>query len=515
MIFQPQPGFQTQALSTPADIAIFGAAAGVGKSWTLLMEGGRSVELPGYTAMGFRRTSPQLRNPGGLLDASRKLYPHLGGKLRENEMEWRFPTLRGEDPSVLRLSHLQYDKDVESHQGAEYAFLFFDELTHFTENQFWYLISRNRSTCGVRPYTRASCNPDPDSFVASLVEWWIDQDTGYPIQERKGVIRFLIRLSGVLVWGATKQEVYDQVKNDENFKEVVEQAKAAGVNWKSLIKSFTFISGSIYENKALLSKNPDYLGTLLSLDENEQNQLLRGNWKVSQDGLALCQYQCVKDIFNNYKTPSQQRYITADVSRFGRDFTVIFVWVGWTVVKIVIYYQTEAHECVNLIEQERQRWGVVRSRVVVDQDGPIGAAVRAQGGYMGFSGGTPALANIDALISKEQYENVKTQCAYRVAEENINRGDICVEVSTEAVMVNGLYTTKVKACGKVQDVRDLISQDLRAWKQKPRSNEGKRQMNNKDEQKILLGGRSPDFGDNILMRKWFDIAVVGGGVAQR
>lgn len=501
MPIQPQEGFQTRALSTSADIAILGAAAGVGKSWTLMMESARNVGIPDYTGMLFRRTSPQIRNPGGLLDASRKLYPLAGGKLRDQEMEWRFRR------SVIKFSHLQHEKDVENHQGAEYAFIGFDELTHFMESQFWYMVSRNRSTSGVRPYVRGTCNPDPDSFVARLVAWYINQETGYPIPERDGVIRYLIRLGGSMIWGDSKQDVYDQVKNVEAFMAEKENAERAGIKWQSLIKSFTFISGSIYENKKLLSVNPDYLASLMALGEEEQMQLLRGNWKVSMDGLSLCEYLRVTDMFNNYRTPSQTRVITADCSRFGRDFTVICVWVGWTCVKTVIWYKTEAHEIVQYIDMERQRFGVSRSDVVVDQDGPIGAAVRKGGDYRGFSGGTPALPDYDAHIKKEQYENVKTQCAYRVAEENINQGDICIVITNESVQVNGIYTTKVKANGEVVDVRDLYLADVRAWKRKPRSNEGRLQMNNKDEQKLLLNGRSPDFGDNIIMRKWYDLAI--------
>ena len=51
------------------------------------------------------------------------------------------------------------------------------------------MLSRNRSMCGVRPYVRASCNPDADSWVASFLSWWIDQDTGYAIPERSGKIQ--------------------------------------------------------------------------------------------------------------------------------------------------------------------------------------------------------------------------------------------------------------------------------------------------------------------------------------
>ncbi|WP_325053334.1 terminase large subunit domain-containing protein [Sinorhizobium meliloti] len=65
----------------------------------------------------------------------------------------------------------------------------FDELTHFSASSSRYMVSRNRSMSGVGPYTRATCNPDADSWVAELISWWIDQDTGLPIPERAGVLR--------------------------------------------------------------------------------------------------------------------------------------------------------------------------------------------------------------------------------------------------------------------------------------------------------------------------------------
>lgn len=69
------------------------------------------------------------------------------------------------------------------------CFIGFDELTHFSEAQFWYMLSRNRSMSGVRPYVRATTNPDADSWVAKLIDWWIDDVSGYPIPERGGVVR--------------------------------------------------------------------------------------------------------------------------------------------------------------------------------------------------------------------------------------------------------------------------------------------------------------------------------------
>lgn len=138
----------------------------------------------------------------------------------------------------------------------------FDEVTHFTENQFWYMLSRNRSTCGIRPYVRASCNPDPDSFVRKLISWWIDDDTGLAIPERSGVIRYMARIDGEVRWGDTREEV---------------AAQGADIND---VKSFTFIMSSVYDNQELLKRNPEYIGNLRALPLVEQERLLNGNWNI-------------------------------------------------------------------------------------------------------------------------------------------------------------------------------------------------------------------------------------------
>ena len=69
------------------------------------------------------------------------------------------------------------------------------------------MVSRNRSTCGVRPYIRATCNPDADSWVADFLAWWIDPETGLPIPERAGVLRYYIRVSDKIVWADRPEEL--------------------------------------------------------------------------------------------------------------------------------------------------------------------------------------------------------------------------------------------------------------------------------------------------------------------
>jgi Terminase large subunit, T4likevirus-type, N-terminal len=123
----------------------------------------------------FRRERVQVFNEGGLWDEASEIYPLLGARSNRNEATWTFP--KG---SSVSFSHLQLADDVQAHQGAQIVLIEWDELTHFLASQFWYMFSRNRSKSGIRPYQRASTNPDPDSWVADLIEWWIDQDQFLP-----------------------------------------------------------------------------------------------------------------------------------------------------------------------------------------------------------------------------------------------------------------------------------------------------------------------------------------------
>ena len=115
--------------------------------------------------------------------------------------------------STLAFDYISRDADVYAWQGSQICFLGFDELTHFSEFTFFYMLSRNRSICGVEPFVRATCNPDSDSWVAKFIEWWINQETGYAIPERSGVVRVFYRNGeGKITWGETRQEVCDKVK---------------------------------------------------------------------------------------------------------------------------------------------------------------------------------------------------------------------------------------------------------------------------------------------------------------
>ena len=256
----PQAGPQTQFMASSADIIIYGGAAGGGKTYALLLEALRHKDVKSFGAVIFRHNYNQITAEGGLWDASQKIFNQVpdAHSRKSPKLHWRF-----DGGAKLSFAHIERDEDLKSWQGTEIAYIGFDELTHFTKHQFLYMLSRNRTTCGIRPYVRATCNPDSDSWVAEFISWWIDQETGYAIPERSGQIRWMVVLNDIIYWGDTPEEL----------------AKKYEVNVEDC-KSVTFIASRLEDNKILMESDPGYLANLKAMTEVDTERLLRGNWKI-------------------------------------------------------------------------------------------------------------------------------------------------------------------------------------------------------------------------------------------
>ena len=253
---EPQHGKQTEFLQNEADLVLFGGAAGSGKTYALLLDMLWYHDVPGFTAIIFRRTSPQITSQGGIWSSSQELFRQFGGEANQTMLEWKFPS-----GATIKFSHMQHEKDRFSHQGSAVAGLYWDELCHFTKDQFFYMLSRNRSTCGIKPYVKMTCNPDADSWVREFIDWYINPETGLAITERSGVIRWFIVREDKIIWA----------DNEEELKEKY---------FECLPKSFTFISASVFDNQKLLEIDTGYLANLEALPKIERERLLHGNWNI-------------------------------------------------------------------------------------------------------------------------------------------------------------------------------------------------------------------------------------------
>lgn len=487
----PQKGYQEKVLSCGADIVISGAAAGVGKTFALLLEPIRHSEVKGFGGVIFRRTSTQIRNEGGLWDTSMTMYPYLGAAPKESFLEWEF-----KNGNKVKFSHLEHEKNILDWQGSQIPFIGFDELTHFSKKMFFYLLTRNRSKCGIRPYVRATCNPDPDSWVAEFISWWINQDTGFPIPERDGQIRYLIVDGENCIWGDTKEEVME--KAEYILRPLLE---LSGIDAEHFIKSVSFVSGSIYDNKELLNVNPGYLANLLSQDESTRKALLDGNWKVVLSDRDIYDYNAFRDMFNaNYSVKTNDKYITADIALKGSNKFVVGYWEGMCLEDLLIMDISKGNQVINGIVDIAGRYKVQNSHIAFDNDG-VGQFV--DGFIVGaqeFNNGSSPLPDYKNLkkdrngkVMPENYEHLKAQCYYRSG-DRVGRGEMVV---SERV-ANMMYDDKMT-------VKQRMIYERKAIKRAKADSDGKLRIIKKEEMKPILGGDSPDVMDMFMMREFFEL----------
>ena len=255
---RPQPGPQTAFAECEADIAIVGGSAFGGKTYSLLLDPLRAIHHPRFNGIFFRREMPEISAGGGPWDTSNQIYPVTGGHSTESRHKWIW-----QSGASMKFSHLQLESDVMSHHSAAYVYIAFDELVTFTEKQFWYLHTRNRPPAGYqgRCWMRAGTNPDADSWLRDLIDWWIGPD-GYPLEERSGILRYFTRKDDKVIW--VDKDWRDPDGNPP--------------------KSFTFIPAPIDFNVIGNDSDPTYKSNLYAQDLVTRERLLKGNWNISYLG---------------------------------------------------------------------------------------------------------------------------------------------------------------------------------------------------------------------------------------
>lgn len=265
--WRPNPGPQELAHASTAFELLYGGAAGGGKSEFLLMEALRYISVPGYSAILFRRTFPELKQPRGLIERSRLIYPHFDGKYNEQMHTWRFPS-----GATIAFKHMEHEDDKYEHQSAEYAYVGFDELTTFTEGQYLYLFSRTRNPFGIPSRIRAASNPGNVGHEWVFNRWsaWLDKSEDTGVVDADGIqLKKTKARPGKILYYIKDQESDLDIEVPRGTKDAL---------------SRQFIPAKLADNPKLTTGDPGYEARLKAMSYIDRQRLLHGDWDALLTG---------------------------------------------------------------------------------------------------------------------------------------------------------------------------------------------------------------------------------------
>lgn len=239
--------------------------------------------------------------------------------------------------------------------------------------------------------------------------------------------------------------------------------------------------------KSLATDNPfvseDYIENLRKSDKVTVERLLYGNFEYDDDPAALIPINKIYDCFTNNFIEEGEKFISSDIARFGRDKTVIGVWSGFRLIKIITINKNKITEAADEIKSLCLQYHVPVSNIVIDDDGVGGGVTDLLDGSHGFVNNSKAVENPESN-EQENFNNIKSQCYYKLAEK-INKSEVFI-CETEH--------------------RDMIVQELEQVKQYNMDKDAKKQIIPKEKVKELIG-RSPDFSDMLMMRMYFEVGL--------
>lgn len=300
-VWTPQPGPQTMAYNSAADILGYGGAAGGGKSDLVLGLAGTQH----HRSIIFRRVFPSVR---GIIERSREIFSGGGDTYNESLHVWRLASGR-----MIEFGAVQYPADAKKHQGQPRDLFAFDEATEFPEATIRFLIGWNRTTRpGQRCRVVLTFNPpmdDSGEWVTRFFAPWLDKEHPNPAND------------GELRWFAMVDGEETEVASGTPFEHAGETVTP---------KSRTFIHAKLSDNPILAATG--YGATIDAMPEPLRS-LLKGNFDAARvaDPWQVIPAEWVRLAQKRWQEREQPEHATAigvDVARGGRDQTVIATMYG-------------------------------------------------------------------------------------------------------------------------------------------------------------------------------------------
>ena len=503
-----QAGGQEDCLSNPAQLIFYGGRRGAGKSYVLLMNPLYDIQNRHFRACILRNEKPDLTD---LIETSYELYSQYGDYNRsQNDMTWNFSS-----GGKLKFNYFEgeFEAFKKRFQGKQYAYIGLDEVTHCPYKKFKYLLTDNRNAHGIRCRFVATCNPDPDSWVAIFLfnGGWLDTETGLPIPEMNGVVRYCYMPGNdvnEIVWGDSREEVFEMCKADimKHWRAEYEQY---GTPSELFIFSVAFVEGKLEDNKKLMQSDPTYLARLANQDEEQQSRDLDGNWKFRSAGDDLIKMDDMIHFFDNaYQNTTVSGdsvatkdeatlYATADVALQGGDNFVMWLWQGFH-IKDVYVCRFDSKTLIEVIKAKISEWGVQEENLAYDFQG-IGQILE------GHFPNAVKFINQAAPIAqtkqeeegiKKLYKDLKSQCAvalYKAFRDN--------ELSIDRHLLDRTFDGH--GYGHTR-LRDILMRERKCIRRTKESQGKAFQIISKHDMKKIVG-HSPDFFESLLFRFIFTL----------
>lgn len=282
-----------------AEEVLYGGAAGGGKSkailWDAIM---KCLQYKGIRVGVFRRTFPELEK--SIIFNFLKEVPQEWYDYSKKEHRAIFKTTL----STLDFNHCQYEQDIFKYQSVEYDFMYFDELTHFTEMQFEYLLSRLRTTNpDIKPQVKCGSNP------GNIGHMWVKK-------------RFIDDITPF-------KEVKRVVDSDFGFYSYTVQ----------------FIPAKLSDNEILMKNDPLYETRLKRLPPDEKRALLDGDWDVFK-GQFFKEWNASVHICEPFHIPREWRRFRAIDWGYSNPSCVLWFAVEPVVERLYVYrefYSTQVN----------------------------------------------------------------------------------------------------------------------------------------------------------------------------
>jgi phage terminase large subunit len=263
----------------------------------------------------------------------------------------------------------------------------------------------------------------------------------------------------------------------------------------TLAPSKAYIQAFATDNKYLAK---DYIETLNSQKNVVARQrLFLGMWDYDDSKDSIVSTDALSDMRTNTVTNSNEMFLVIDVARFGKDFTTFEFWRGYRMFRVVKKSKQSIEETKRQAKEYAVEYGIPYSHVIADEDGVGGGLVDGMIGIRGFVANSTPLPTASEIrkksgqlapsefVPKNNFANLKSQCGWKLA-EMINEHKLAVDLDDSEIF-------------------DEIVQDLEATlKVKEVDNDKKLQLKSKEDIKKEIG-RSPDLGDGLIMRMWFEL----------